>query len=327
MKFFKSQFMLGVMLTALVVPFSANAQDRSTAYPNKAVRIVIPFPAGQATDIIGRLLAERLAQRWGQPVFVENRGGGNAIPGMLAGKDAAPDGYTLTFGATSSTVINQALFPNLPYNMEKDFVAIGPVFTQDWLIVANRNAPYNNLTELIAAAKQAPGKLSWSVSATALNMAGELVKLSAGMDIVAVPYKGSPMAVNDLIGGHIQLGVDTIAATLPHIKDGRLKVIANLSDKRSTHLPDVATVSEQFPGTVSVGFAGLFAPKATPVAIVQKVASDVQNIVGDPSFQQAVVDKGSVPDLRTKEQWAIFLADLTTKYSDLVKSGKVKVAE
>jgi len=106
MKFFKSQFMLGVMLTALVAPFSANAQDRSTAYPNKAVRIVIPFPAGQATDIIGRLLAERLAQRWGQPVFVENRGGGNAIPGMLAGKDAAPDGYTLTFGATSSTVIN-----------------------------------------------------------------------------------------------------------------------------------------------------------------------------------------------------------------------------
>jgi tripartite-type tricarboxylate transporter receptor subunit TctC len=289
------------------VPFSANAQDRSTAYPNKAVRIVIPFPAGQATDIIGRLLAERLAQRWGQPVFVENRGGGNAIPGMLAGKDAAPDGYTLTFGATSSTVINQALFPNL--------------------IVANRNAPYNNLTELIAAAKQAPGKLSWSVSATALNMAGELVKLSTGMDIVAVPYKGSPMAVNDLIGGHIQLGVDTIAATLPHIKEGRLKVIANLSDKRSTHLPDVATVSEQFPGTVSVGFAGLFAPKATPVAIVQKVTLDVQNIVADPTFQQAVVDKGSVPDLRTKEQWAIFLADLTTKYSDLVKSGKVKVAE
>ena len=327
MKFFKAQFMLGVMLAALVTPFSANAQDRSTAYPNKAVRIVIPFPAGQATDIIGRLLAERLAQRWGQPVFVENRGGGNAIPGMLAGKDAAPDGYTLTFGATSSTVINEAIFPKLPYSMARDFVAVAPIFTQDWLIVANRNAPYNNLAELIAAAKQTPGKLSWSVSATALDLAGELVKLSTGMDIVAVPYKGSPMAVNDLIGGHIQLGVDTIAATLPHIKDGRLKAIANLSDKRSTHLPDVATVSEQFPGIVSVGFAGLFAPKATSPEIVQKITTDVQKIVSDPSFQQAVVDKGSVPDLRTKDQWTVFLADLTSKYSDLVKSGKVKVAE
>ena len=106
MKFFNSRLMLGVVLAALAIPTSVSAQDRSTAYPSKAVRIVIPFPAGQATDIIGRLLAERLAQRWGQPVFVENRGGGNAIPGMLAGKDAAPDGYTLTFGATSSTVIN-----------------------------------------------------------------------------------------------------------------------------------------------------------------------------------------------------------------------------
>jgi tripartite-type tricarboxylate transporter receptor subunit TctC len=327
MNFFKSQLMLGVTLAAFVAPFSVTAQDRSSTYPSKAVRIVIPFPAGQATDIIGRLLAERLAQRWGQPVFVENRGGGNAIPGMLAGKDAAPDGYTLTFGATSSTVINEAIFPKLPYSMAKDFVAIAPVFTQDWLIVANRNAPYNNLAELIAAAKQAPGKLSWSVSATALDLAGELVKLSTGMDIVAVPYKGSPMAVNDLIGGHIQLGVDTIAATLPHIKDGRLKVIANLSDKRSTHLPEVATVSEQFPGTVSVGFAGLFAPKATPADIVQKITTDVQKIVSDSSFQQAVIDKGSVPDLRTRDQWTIFLADLTSKYSDLVKSGKVKVAE
>ena len=327
MKFFNSQLMLGLMVAALAAPASVHAQDRSQTYPSKAVRFIIPFPAGQATDIIGRLLAERLAQAWAQPVFVENRGGGNAIPGMLAGKDAAPDGYTLTFGATSSTVINEAIFPKLTYNMARDFVAVAPVFTQDWLIVANRNAPYNNLAELIAAAKQAPGKLSWSVSATALDLAGELVKLSTGMDIVAVPYKGSPMAVNDLIGGHIQLGVDTIAATLPHIKDGRLKVIANLSDKRSTHLPDVATVHEQFPGTISVGFAGLFAPKATPTDIVQKITIAVQKIVSDPSFQQAVVDKGSVPDLRTKDQWTIFLADLTSKYSDLVKSGKVKVAE
>lgn len=327
MKVFNLQLILGLVVAALFMPGSAHAQDRSLNYPNKAVRFIVPFPPGQATDIIARLLAEQLAQRWGQAVIVENRGGGNAIPGMLAGKDAAPDGYTLTVGATSSTVVNQALFPKLPYNMERDFVPIGPVFTQDWLIVANRNAPYNNLSDLIAAAKQAPGKLSWSVSATALELAGELVKQRTGMDILAVPYKGSPMAVNDLIGGHIQLGVDTIAATLPHIKEGRLKVIANLSDKRSTHLPDVATVSEQFPGTVSVGFAGLFAPKATPPAIVQKISTDVQNILKDPAFQQAVISKGSVPDLRTREQWTAFLTDLSSKYSDIVKSGKVKVAE
>lgn len=327
MKLFNLQLFMGIVLAALVIPGSVHAQDRSTNYPNKPVRLIVPFPPGQATDIIARLLAERLAQSWGQPVIVENRGGGNAIPGMLAGKEATPDGYTLTVGATSSTVVNEAIFPKLPYSMARDFVPVAPIFTQDWLIVANRNAPYNNLSELIAAAKQAPGKLSWSVSATALALAGELVKERTGMDILPVPYKGSPMAVNDLIGGHILLGVDTIAATLPHIKEGRLKAIANLSNNRSTHLPDVATVSEQFPGTVSVGFAGLFAPRATPPEIVQKLTKDVQSILNEPSFQQAVVSKGSVPDLRTKDQWTTFLVDLSARYSDIVKSGKVKVAE
>jgi len=327
MKLFNLQLILGIVVAALVIPGSVHAQDRSTNYPNKPVRLIVPFPAGQATDIIARLLAEQLAQRWSQPVIVENRGGGNAIPGMVAGKEATPDGYTLTVGATSSTVVNEAIFPKLPYSMARDFVPVAPIFTQDWLIVANRNAPYNNLSELIAAAKQAPGKLSWSVSATALALAGELVKERTGMDILPVPYKGSPMAVNDLIGGHILLGVDTIAATLPHIKEGRLKAIANLSNNRSTHLPDVATVNEQFPGTVSVGFAGLFAPKATPPEIVQKLTKDVQSILNDPAFQQAVVAKGSVPDLRTKDQWTTFLVDLSTQYSDIVKSGKVKVAE
>ncbi|MGE4239720.1 Bug family tripartite tricarboxylate transporter substrate binding protein [Ramlibacter sp.] len=327
MKLLKSLTLLGFALASLAAPLGASAQDRAAGYPNRPVKLIIPFPAGQATDIITRMLAERLAQRWGQGVVVENRGGGNAIPGMMAGKDATPDGYTFTVIATSSTVINEALYPRLPYNTQRDFVAVAPVFTQAWLIVANRNAPYNNLNELMAAAKRAPGKLSWSVSATGLEFAGELVKLRTGMDIVPVPYKGSPMAVNDLIGGHIQLGVDTMAATLPHIKEGRLKVIASLSDKRATQFPEVATVHEQFPGTISVGFSGVMAPKATPPEIVQKVSNDIRQIILDPAFQQQVIEKGSVPDTRTQQEWAAFIADLTVRYSEIVKSGKVKAAE
>lgn len=327
MKLLRSLSLTSFLLASIAAPLGAAAQDRSVGYPNRPVRFIIPFTPGQATDIIGRMLAERLSQRWGQAVYVENKAGGNSIPGMLAGRDANPDGYTLTVAATSSTAVNEAIYPKLPYSMQRDFVPVAPVFTQAWLIVANRNAPYNNLNDLIGAAKKDPGKLSWTVSATGLDLAGELVKQRAGIDILAVPYKGSPMAMSDIIGGHIDVGVDTMAAALPHIKDGRLKVLANLADKRSPHFPDVATVSEQFPGTVSVGFAGIFAPRQTPPEIVRKISNDVQQIVNDPAFQQAVVDKGSVPDLRTLPEWTAFLSDLTAKYSDLVKSGKVKVPE
>lgn len=214
MKLIKSLSLFGLLIASVTAPMTAAAQDRG-GYPNRTVRFIVPFPAGQATDIIARMLAERLSQRWGQAVYVENKGGGNSIPGMLAGRDAAPDGYTLTVAATSSTVVNEAIYPKLTYNMQRDFVPVAPVFTQAWLIVANRNAPYNNLNDLIAAAKKDPGKLSWSVSATGLELAGELVKQRAGIDILPVPYKGSAMAMSDLIGGHIQLGVDTMAATLP----------------------------------------------------------------------------------------------------------------
>ena len=327
MKLFRAVAVAGLLLAGIAAPLVAGAQDRSVGYPNRPVRFIIPFTPGQATDIISRMLAERLSQRWGQAVYVENKAGGNSIPGMLAGRDAAPDGYTLTVGATSSTVVNEAIYPKLPYSMQRDFVPVAPVFTQAWLILANRNAPYNNLSDLIAAAKKEPGKLSWTVSATGLDLAGELVKQRAGIDILSVPYKGSPMAINDIMGGHILLGVDTMAAALPLIKEGKLKVLANLADKRSPQFPEVATVSEQFPGTVSVGFSGLFAPRQTPPDIVRKISSDVRQIVNDPAFQQAVVDKGSVPDLRTLPEWTAFLGDLTAKYSDLVKSGKVKVPE
>lgn len=156
----------GLLLTTAHT--NATAQT-ATPYPTKTVRVIVPFPAGQATDIIARLLAERLTQKWGQPVFVYNRGGGASIPGMTAGKDAAPDGYTITFASSTTTAVNEALYPDLPYNMRRDFVPVAGVFTQPWLILANPTAPYNTLKELINAAKLAPGKLTWGYGANALD--------------------------------------------------------------------------------------------------------------------------------------------------------------
>jgi tripartite-type tricarboxylate transporter receptor subunit TctC len=249
------------------------------------------------------LLAERLTQRWGQPVFVDNKGGGASIPGMLVGKEAPADGYTITFASSTTTAVNEALYPKLPYNMQRDFVPVAGVFTQPWLILANPSAPYNNLKDLIDAARQAPGKLTWGYGANALELAAELFK-------------------------HIMLAVDTMASSLPHIQAGKLKAIASLSSERASQLPDVQTIAEQgYPGFVGVGWAGLFMPKGTSPAIVKKVSDDVHQILNEASVQQALAQRGSTPDLRPLPEWSAFVSAETLKWAEVIKKGNIKLAE
>jgi tripartite-type tricarboxylate transporter receptor subunit TctC len=327
MKIFTRLGMIAVAVMAGLSSLPLYAQS-ATAYPTKTVRLIVPFPAGQATDIIARLLADRLTQKWGQAVFVDNRGGGASIPGMLAGKEAAADGYTITFASSTTTAVNEAIYPKLPYNMQRDFVPVGGIFTQPWLILANPTAPYNNLKELVDAAKQSPGKLTWGFGANALELAAELFKQRAQIDISGVSYKGSGPAMNDLLGGHILLAVDTMASSLPHIQAGKLKAIASLSSERAPQLPEVPTIAEQgYPGFVGVGWAGLFMPKGTPAAIVKKVSDDVQAIMKEPAMQQALVQRGSTPDLRPLQEWSEFVKTETAKWAAVIKQGNIKIAQ
>jgi tripartite-type tricarboxylate transporter receptor subunit TctC len=327
MKIFTRLGMIAVAVMAGLSSLPLYAQS-ATAYPTKTVRLIVPFPAGQATDIIARLLADRLTQKWGQAVFVDNRGGGASIPGMLAGKEAAADGYTITFASSTTTAVNEAIYPKLPYNMQRDFVPVGGIFTQPWLILANPTAPYNNLKELVDAAKQSPGKLTWGFGANALELAAELFKQRAQIDISGVSYKGSGPAMNDLLGGHILLAVDTMASSLPHIQAGKLKAIASLSSERAPQLPEVPTIAEQgYPGFVGVGWAGLFMPKGTPAAIVKKVSDDVQAIMKEPAMQQALVQRGSTPDLRSLQEWSEFVKTETAKWAAVIKQGNIKIAQ
>lgn len=326
---FNSKFRSLVFFTLCVMGFSGTVSAQADkSYPSKTVRLIVPFPPGQATDIIARLLADRFAQKWGQPVFVENRGGGASIPGMTAGKDAAPDGYTITFASSTTTAVNEALYPKLPYNMKRDFVPVGGVFTQPWLILANPAAPYSNLKELVDAAKQSPGKLTWGYGANALELAAELFKQRAQIDIKGVSYKGSGPAMNDLLGGHIMLAVDTMASSLPHIQSGKLKAIASLSSERAPQLPNVPTIAEQgYPGFVGVGWAGLFLPVSTPPAIVKKVSDDLQAIMKEPSMQQVLLQRGSTPDLRSLPEWSAFVTAETIKWADVIKKGNIQLAQ
>lgn len=315
-----------VCLTLCAFSMGALAQERSS-YPNRTVRLVVPFPAGQATDLNARLLADRLSRRWGQTVFVDNKGGGAGIPGMMAGRDAPADGYTITFASSSTTAVNEALYPKLPYSMG-DFIPVAAVFTQSWLVVASPSSPYRNFKDVIDAAKKSPGKLSWGYGAGALALAAEMLKQRAEIDVVGVNYKGSAATLNDLAGGHIELGVETIAAALPHIKAARIKALANLSDQRTPLLPDVPTVAEQgYPGFVALGWAGLFVPKGTPAEVVDKIARDVNEILREPPVQQAIAQQGSTADPRPRAEWAAFVAAETAKWSHVIKTGNIKAPD
>jgi len=315
------------LASLLVMPMGVALADASK-YPDKTVRLVVPFPPGQATDLNARLLADKLSKKWGQPVIVVNRGGGLGIPGMLEGRDAAPDGYTITFGSSSTTVVNEVLYPEkLPYRLT-DFIPVAPVFQQDWLLVAPEASPFNSLKDVVNAAKKEPGKLTWGYGATALELAAFMLSSDLGIKMTGVGYKGSAATVTDLAGGHIGLAIETMAATLPQLKSNRIKALANLSSKRSTLLPNVPTVSEQgVPGFHAGGWAGLFVPKGTPQDIVLKISQDVQSILKEPEVQNLIQAQGSTADTRNQQEFAKFVDTELAKWQKLAKETKVSVGK
>ena len=311
-------------LTLAATPLAALAQ---AAFPSKPVRMVVPFPPGQATDIVARLLADALTKQWGQQVIVENRAGGASIPGMLQGRDAAPDGHTITFGTSGSIGINPSLYPTLPYDPPRDFAMVGGVFIVPLMIVAHPSAPYANLKEMIAAAKKDPGKLDWAYAGTGTSqhLTGELFKVRTGVDILGVTYKGSGPAMTDLLGGQVKLMVDSLASALPHIKAGKIRALAMTTPQRVPQLPDVPTVAESgYPGFDGVGWGGLVVPKATPAALVERIGADVRRALADPVMQQRIIDRGAIPDPRGPREWTEFVGAEIVKWGEVVRRANLK---
>lgn len=315
---------LALALGALLTLFSLVAQAQ---YPNKPVRIIVPFPPGQATDIVARLLAEELSKTWKHNVVVENRGGGGSIPGMIAGRDAPADGYTMTFGTSGSIGVNPSLYANLPYDPPKDFAMVNGVFLVPLMIVAHPSAPFNSLKELVDAAKKEPGKLNWGYAGTGTSqhLTGEYFKHRAGVDIVAVLYKGSGPAITDLLGAQIPLLVDSLASAMPHIKSGKIKPLAMTSAQRVPQLPEVPTVAELgYPGFDGVGWGGLVVPKATPAAVIEKISADVRTVLNDPAMRKRIIDRGAVPDPRGPKEWTNFVNAEIVKWAEIVRRANLK---
>jgi tripartite-type tricarboxylate transporter receptor subunit TctC len=314
---------IAATLAALAVSAVAFAQ-----YPSKPVRLIVPYPAGQATDIAARIVGEALSKEWGQPVVIENIGGGAAIPGVVTARGAPPDGYTLLMGTSAAMVVNPAIIEKLPYDAFNEFTLIGPVFRNPLIIVANANTPYRTLKDLVDAAKREPGKLNWGYpgAGTTQHLTGELFKQVAAVDIQGVMYKGSAQVVQDLLGEQIPLAIDGVPAQLPQIKAGKVRALASTGSGRAPQLPDVPTVAEQgYPGFSGEGWGGVIVTKGVPQEIVMKISSDLRKVLSDPVVQQRLVGAGLMVDNQPREEWIAFAKKTLVTWGEVARRNNIKM--
>lgn len=292
-KFSRSIF-LGMVL-ALLAPW---AGVHAQAYPSKPIQLVIPFPPGGATDIVGRLVGKKLGERLGQPVVIENRAGAGTIIGAAFVAKAPADGYTLLISSGSTFTINPALNAKLPYDPVRSFEPVGQVARVPLLVLAHPNVPANDLKQLIAAVQRTPDKYLYGSfgNGTTAHFAGEMLWSAAGIKLQHVAYKGSAPAMNDLLAGQIPLTVDTVAAALPHLKAGKLKAIVATGASRATQLPNVPTAAESgFPGFSADSWLAIAAPKGLAADVKAKLQKALADTMKDAEIRDKLVANGLEP--------------------------------
>jgi tripartite-type tricarboxylate transporter receptor subunit TctC len=277
-----SAFTMGALSTVT----GAMAQ---AAYPSKPISLVVPYPPGGATDIIGRIMAQAMSKNLGQPVVVENKAGAGTVIGAAEVAQAQADGYTLLISSNTTFTVNPAIKAKLPYDPAKNFESVAGIGSSPLVLLANPNVPVKTVKELVAAANQPNAKFAFGSfgSGTTSHLAGEMFKYMAGVDILHVPYKGSAPAMTDLIGGQIQFTFDTNVAALPMLRAGKVKAIAVTSAQRSSTLPNVPTIAESgYPGYEMVPWIVIVAPRGLPKAVSQKLTSSIQDILKDPNSKR-----------------------------------------
>ncbi len=300
----------------------------SQAYPSKPVRVVIPFPPGQATDVIGRVVSQKLGDALGKSFVVDNRPGANGIVGIETVVKSPPDGYTLLITASGSLVINPSVYSKLSYEPLKDLTPIALLGLIPLVVVVHPSLPVSNVSQLVALAKAQPGKLSYASSGpgSAQHLAMELFKSRTHMNILHVPYKGSAPAMQDVLSGQVPLMFDTVASSLPMIRDGRLKAIGVGLAKRSAVLPNVPTLDESgVKGFQVAGWSGFLAPAKTPHAIIQQVNTETLKILTQPDTKERIVSLGMEAANTTPEEFAAFMKSETEKWAQAVKLSGVKL--
>jgi tripartite-type tricarboxylate transporter receptor subunit TctC len=314
------------LAVTLVAALSLSTPVRAQDYPNRPVRIVVPFAAGGPADVYARFIGQRLQDALGQPFVIDNRPGGGSVIGTDAVAKSAADGYTLLMMSNTHTV-NESLMQNKPYQLMRDFVAVAPVNYSDLVLVVHPSVKATTVAELVAEAKAQPGKMSYASSGpgTPYHMAGELFKALAGVDILHVPYKGSAGARTDILGGQVQMMFDAVTVMAPHAREGKVKALATSGTARSNVLPNVPTVAEAgVAGYEATIWLGLMAPKNTPPAVVNRLNAEVQKIVSQPQVVADWEKQGAVAMKMSPQEFEKYLNADIVKWERIVKISGAK---
>ncbi|MES2976894.1 MAG: tripartite tricarboxylate transporter substrate binding protein [Pseudomonadota bacterium] len=310
------------VLGLLSLPLFAIAQAQ--AYPNRAIKLVVPYAAGGGTDMLARLVAQKLSDKWGQSVVIDNKPGADAMIGTEQVAKSKPDGYTLVFIAPSH-VLNPGMRATMPYDTVKDFIPITMVAATPFALVVGNHVPARNVKELVTLAKSQPGKLTFGSAESSSRLAGELFKTLAGVDLLNVQYKALSAELGDIVGGHIHMGFASLTSVLPFHKAGTMKLLGVGGTTRSPLVPDIPTIAEQgLPEYDVTAWYGFCAPAGTPLEIVNKVQADVAEVVAQADVRSAMLQLGAVPVGNRPEQFKQFIDSEITKSARILKAAGIR---
>lgn len=313
--------LLALLLTGLTLAAPAGAQS----YPAKPIRLLVPFPAGGATDILSRALSQELAKKLGQSIVVDNRPGAGGTIGADAAAKAAPDGYTLLLTTSSTHSIGPAINPKMPYNAETDFTPIAYVASSPNVVLVPNSSPAKTLREFIEHARKNPGRLNYASSGNGgiSHLSTEIFKAQSGTFLVHIPYRGTGLAMPDLISGQLDLLIDSVVTGMPHARDGKLRALAVTSLKPSVLTPGLPTVAELLPGYESVTWFGIYGPKGLPAEVVNKVNQAVNAALAEADLKDRFIRLGAEPTGGTPQAFAAMVKADHAKWKKVITERKI----
>ena len=318
---------MATILAAALLAATCLGNATAQTYPSKPIRIVVPFPAGGPTDVLSRIIGQKMAENWGQQVLVDNRPGANTIIGAEAVARAAPDGHTLLMAIDSTLVMNQSLFSKLPYDPIKDFAPVTLTVWSHLILVTDASSGPKSVAELIQIARANPGRVNFGAGTITTQLAGEMFKKAAGLDMVFVPYKGSPGTVQGLLSGDVKFIVDGVTSSVPHIKSGRFRVLATMGSRPIAALPGLPTLAAEarLPGYDVVIWQGLVAPAGTPGDIIAKLNQEILRIYALPDAKERIVAAGLDPVTSTPAEFTAFIRSESERWGKAIKEAGIRL--
>jgi tripartite-type tricarboxylate transporter receptor subunit TctC len=314
------------LLLAASLAFSFGAAAHAQTYPNKSIRLIVPYPAGGTTDALARIITQKIGAKWGQVFVVENRGGAGGNIGADLVWHAAPDGYTLLFASPGPIAINKSLYPKLGYD-EDTFRQVSLAASTPNVLIASPKVPFQTVPELIAYAKAHPGKLNYASqgAGSTSHLTAELFNSMAGVNMTHVPYKGSAPAIVDLLGGQVDLMFVELSSVLPHIRKGTVRVLGVAGDQRNPLLPNVPAIDEVLPGFVSTTWFAIVAPPNTPAAIADKLSAAVADALKDPEIAKTMKDLGINAVGSTPADMATFTKKESQRFGNVIREAGITI--